>query len=164
MTECAPAAYYGNIARLNEIIHVSRCGHLAHTLLYLRDDNILSSAPTPTSSSTRISFTVVRRLAWMSSSRCPEHGLSLTSVATPESTNPSPNRADINCLGSVNVHQAPVNVDWFNFFYVEESNDASLLLTLVHDRGCFLDCHTVNICNREMKISGYEREGSVIVS
>ena len=61
-----------------------------------------------------------------------------TSVATSELTNPSLNRVDINCLGSVNVHQASVNVDWFNFFWVEEFHDASLLLTHFHDRGCFL--------------------------
>ena len=70
--------------------------------------------------------------------RTPDRDLSLTPVATSELTNPSLNRVDINCLGSVNVHQASVNVDWFNFFWVEEFHDASLLLTHFHDRGCFL--------------------------
>ena len=60
------------------------------------------------------------------------------SVATLKSTNPSTNCADINCIGSINVHQAPVNVDWFNFFCMEEFNDASLLLTHINDRVCFL--------------------------
>ena len=38
-------------------------------------------------------------------------GLSLTLVVTKESTNPSPSRANINCLGSTNVHKVSVNVE-----------------------------------------------------
>ena len=72
--------------------------------------------------------------AWSSAIRVVDHIV----VTTRESTDSSPNCADINCLGSINVHQASVNVYWFNAFSVEEFNHTSLLLTHVHDRSRFL--------------------------
>ena len=45
---------------------------------------------------------------------------------------------DINCLDSINIHQALMNVDWFKFFSVDEFYQKSQILTRVHNRGGFL--------------------------
>ena len=124
--------------------------HLAHLLLHTREIINFFIAPTHTSNSVLISFTAIRRLDLMSilgrasfrhwrlclggqSNVCQSH------LCHPFGrTNLSSDRADIDCLAAINIHQAFVCDDWL-YFCLEKLNNTSVFLTYIHyDKNCFM--------------------------
>jgi len=96
------------------------------------------------------------RCAWPSGTWLVFH----VAVANAETRHPPPHCANINCLVSVNVQQASMNVIGCNFLCMEEFNYTPLLHTQFHVRRHFVRLPLCFRLARQQNLTEYWREGS----